>query len=168
MRTYNERLKYLLDSKGITPYYLSQATKVSQATISRLKGDKTAKPSIATNRKFADYFNVNAEWLLSGQGKMQRAVTEGSVNAFGDGNALGASAKVTNQTTNNFGACSAENFRADTTLNKVLDMLQAAQDRIGEIQTQLTEHNATSTKMLDMLQEKDALISRLTNKLLDK
>lgn len=70
MSTYNERLQQLSDSKGITPYYLSRATGVSQATISRLKGDKTAKPNISTNRKFADYFNVNEEWLLTGEGSM--------------------------------------------------------------------------------------------------
>lgn len=70
MSTYNERLQQLFDNKGVTPYYLSQATGVSQATISRLKGDKTAKPNIATNKKFANYFNVSAEWLLTGEGDM--------------------------------------------------------------------------------------------------
>lgn len=165
MDAYNDRLKYLLDSKGVTPYYLSRATNVSQATISRLKSDKTAKPSIATNKKLAKYFNVDETWLLTGQGEML-VRDESDINVFGNGNALGASASVTNNTT--YGSCSDENSRADATLNKVLDMLQSAQDRINEIQTQLTEHNSTSTKMLDMLQEKDALILRLTNKLLDK
>ena len=53
---------------------------------------------------------------------------------IGKGDAIGAAAKVTNQTTNNFGTCTAENLRADAILNKVLDMLQAAQERINEIQ----------------------------------
>lgn len=70
MSTYNERLQQLFDNKGVTPYYLSRATGVSQATISRLKGDKTAKPNIETNKKFANYFNVSAEWLLTGEGNM--------------------------------------------------------------------------------------------------
>lgn len=39
-------------------------------------------------------------------------------------------------------------------------MLQAAQDRIGDIQKQLTDHNATSVRLLDLLQEKDGLIAR--------
>lgn len=165
MDAYNDRLKYLLDSRGVTPYYLSRATNVSQATISRLKSDKTAKPSIATNKKLAKYFNVDEAWLLTGQGEM---LISGDSFLIGKGDAIGSSANVTNKTTNNFGSCSAENSRADATLNKVLDMLQAAQDRIGDIQKQLTDHNATSVRLLDLLQEKDTLISRLTNKLLDK
>lgn len=70
MSTYNERLQQLLDNKMVTPYYLSQATRISQATISRLRGDITAKPSISTNKKIADYFKVDAEWLLTGEGEM--------------------------------------------------------------------------------------------------
>lgn len=70
MSTYNERLQQLLDNKMVTPYYLSQAIGISQATISRLRGDITAKPSILTNKKIADYFNVDAEWLLTGNGEM--------------------------------------------------------------------------------------------------
>lgn len=60
----------LIDNKRVTSYYLSKATGVSQATISRLKSDVTAKPSISTNKKIADYFNVNEEWLLTGEGEM--------------------------------------------------------------------------------------------------
>lgn len=145
----------------------SSKTNVSSA----LKGDER----VLTDRFLKRFYNTFIEnlsqyslgWLLTGKGEML-SVADGGVNIFGNGNALGAAAKVTSQTTNNFGSCSAENSRADATLNKVLDMLQSAQERINEIQTQLTEHNATSTKMLDMLQEKDALILRLTNKLLDK
>lgn len=70
MGTYNERFQQLLDNKLITPYYLSRATGISQATISRLRSDVTAKPSILTNKKIADYFNVDAEWLLTGEGDM--------------------------------------------------------------------------------------------------
>lgn len=75
MKKYNERLNQLIDNKGVTPYYLSQMTKVSQATISRLRSDETAKPSISTNKKIADYFNVNADWLLTGDGDMTEANT---------------------------------------------------------------------------------------------
>ena len=75
MKKYNERLNQLIDNKGVTPYYLSQMTKVSQATISRLRSDETAKPSISTNKKIADYFNVNADWLLTGDGDMTEAST---------------------------------------------------------------------------------------------
>ncbi len=75
MCTYNKRLQMLIDNKRVTPYYLSKATGVSQATISRLKSDVTAKPNISTNKKIADYFNVNEEWLLTGEGEMLNSST---------------------------------------------------------------------------------------------
>lgn len=159
-----------LRSRGLIQTQRDLANKMHAgiANISKaLKGNKsvlTDRFLRRLNSAFGDIFNEN--WLLLGKGEMLSASADGEVNIFGNGNALGAAANVTNNTT--YGSCSAESSRAVATLNKVLDMLQAAQDRINEIQTQLTEHNATSTKMLDMLQEKDALISRLTNKLLDK
>ena len=166
----NSAFNYLRNSGLIqTQRDLANKMHAGIANISKaLKGDEAILTDRFLRRLSAAFGGVfNQEWLLTGKGEML-SVADGGVNIFGNGNALGAAAKVTSQTTNNFGSCGAENSRADATLNKVLDMLQAAQDRIGEIQTQLTEHNATSTKMLDMLQEKDALILRLTNKLLDK
>ena len=68
MGTYNDRLTQLIDKKGISAYYLSKATGVSQATISRLKSDATARASISTNERIARYFKVSAEWLLTGEG----------------------------------------------------------------------------------------------------
>ncbi|WP_311353977.1 hypothetical protein [Alloprevotella tannerae] len=143
----------------------SSKTNVSSA----LKGDER----VLTDRFLKRFYNAfienlsqySLDWLLTGQGEML-VRDESEINVFGNGNALGAAASVTNNTT--YGSCNAENSRADATLNKVLDMLQAAQDRIGDIQKQLTDHNATSVRLLDLLQEKDALILRLTNKLLDK
>lgn len=143
----------------------SSKTNVSSA----LKGDER----VLTDRFLKRFYNAfienlsqySLDWLLTGQGEM---LISGDSFLVGKGDAIGASAKVTNQTTNNFGACSAENSRADATLNKVLDMLVASQARIDEIQKQLFEHNSNSAKLLDLLQEKDTLISRLTNKLLDK
>lgn len=70
MGQFYERLMKLVDNKNITPYYLSQVTGVSQATLSRLKNEETAKPNMATIKKLADYFNVEPEWLLTGGGKM--------------------------------------------------------------------------------------------------
>lgn len=163
----NEAFNYLRN-KGLirTQKDLANLMHASESNISKaLKGDE----AILTDRflrrlsaAFSGLFNEN--WLLLGEGEM---LISGESFLIGKGDAIGAAAKVTNQTTNNFGSC-AENSRADATLNKVLDMLQGAQDRIGEIQKQLTDHNATSVRLLDLLQEKDALILRLTNKLLEK
>ena len=164
----NEAFNYLRN-KGLirTQKDLANLMHAAESNISKaLKGDEAILTDRFLRRLSAAFGGVfNQEWLLTGEGEM---LISGDSFLIGKGDAIGAAAKVTNQTTNNFGSCSTENLRADAILNKVLDMLQAAQDRIGEIQTQLTEHNATSTKMLDMLQEKDALILRLTNKLLDK
>lgn len=143
----------------------SSKTNVSSA----LKGDER----VLTDRFLKRFYNTFIEnlsqyslgWLLTGQGEML-VRDESEINVFGNGNALGAAANVTNNTT--YGSCSAENSRADATLNKVLDMLVASQARIDEIQKQLFEHNSNSAKLLDLLQEKDTLILRLTNKLLDK
>lgn len=165
----NEAFNYLRN-KGLirTQKDLANLMHAAESNISKaLKGDEAILTDRFLRRLSAAFGGVfNQEWLLTGKGEMLSASADGEVNIFGNGNALGAAANVTNNTT--YGSCSAENSRADAKLNKVLDMLQAAQDRINEIQTQLTEHNATSTKMLDMLQEKDALILRLTNNLLDK
>lgn len=135
----------------------SSKTNVSSA----LKGDER----VLTDRFLKRFYNAfienlsqySLDWLLTGQGEM---LISGDSFLIGKGDAIGSSAKVTNKTTNNFGSCSAENSRADATLNKVLDMLQAAQDSIGDIQKQLTDHNATSVRLLDLLQEKDGLIAR--------
>lgn len=163
----NEAFNYLRN-KGLirTQKDLANLMHASESNISKaLKGDE----AILTDRflrrfsaAFSGLFNEN--WLLLGEGEM---LISGESFLIGKGDAIGAAAKVTNQTTNNFGSC-AENSRADATLNKVLDMLQGAQDRMAEIQKQLTDHNATSVRLLDLLQEKDALILRLTNKLLEK
>ena len=164
----NEAFNYLRN-KGLirTQKDLANLMHAAESNISKaLKGDEAILTDRFLRRLSAAFGGVfNQEWLLTGKGEMLGAA-DGEVNIFGNGNALGAAANVTNNTT--YSSCSTENLRAVATLNKVLDMLQAAQDRINEIQTQLTEHNSTSTKMLDMLKEKDALILRLTNKLLDK
>lgn len=164
----NEAFNYLRN-KGLirTQKDLANLMHAAESNISKaLKGDEAILTDRFLRRLSAAFGGVfNLEWLLTGEGEM---LINGESFLIGKGDAIGAAAKVTNQTTNNFGSCSAENSRADATLNKVLDMLQAAQDRIGEIQKQLTDHNATSVRLLDLLQEKDALILRLTNKLLDR
>lgn len=164
MTEVGRRLKEYFDYQGITQAEIAKRLRVSTAYINSLFTGKRA-----FGKKQAELwmrqFGLSSSWLLTGEGEM---FTRNNVTVYGDGNAVGDSSKVTNTTNNNFGACSAHNSRADATLNKVLDMLQGAQDTIAEIQKQLTDHNATSVRLLDLLQEKDTLILRLTNKLLDK
>lgn len=68
--TFGERLKQVIDGKGITPYELALQTGVSQATLSRILGNVTAKPSLKTAEILAEYLQVNRTWLLSGEGEM--------------------------------------------------------------------------------------------------
>ncbi len=71
--TFGERLKQVIDGKGITPYELALQTGVSQATLSRILGNVTAKPSLKTAEILAEYLQVNRTWLLSGEGEMLRS-----------------------------------------------------------------------------------------------
>lgn len=164
MKKINRFDKYM-SFKGLNDNQVTRDLHLSVGLLGKSRKDNRDLSDRVVEQILNFYTDLSRVWLLTGQGEML-VRDESEINVFGNGNALGAAANVTNNTT--YGSCSDENSRADATLNKVLDMLQSAQDRINEIQTQLTEHNSTSTKMLDMLQEKDALILRLTNKLLDK
>lgn len=65
METITERLSLLIDKKGIKAVELASATSVNTSTISRvLKG--TQIPTADTLYKFAQYFNVTMEYLLTG------------------------------------------------------------------------------------------------------
>lgn len=159
------RFDKYMSFRGLNDNQVTRDLHLSVGLLGKSRKDNRDLSDRVVERILNFYTDLSRVWLLTGEGEM---LISGDSFLIGKGDAIGATAKVTNQTTNNFGACSAENFRADATLNKVLDMLQGAQDRIGEIQKQLTDHNATSVRLLDLLQEKDALILRLTNKLLEK
>lgn len=65
-----ERLKQVIDNKGITPYELSMRTAISQATLSRIIANVTTKPSLKTIDTLAKYLQINRDWLLTGDGDM--------------------------------------------------------------------------------------------------
>jgi len=68
MEKIGDRVKKLLEDKGITAYELSDSTGISQSTLSRII-NKNTKPNIENRKLLADYFNVSKEWLLTGSGK---------------------------------------------------------------------------------------------------
>ena len=68
--TFGERLRQVIENKGIAPYQLSAKTNVSQATLSRILANSTTKPSIKTVEVIADYLQISREWLLTGNGDM--------------------------------------------------------------------------------------------------
>ena len=69
--SFGERLRQVIEEKGITPYELSAKTNVSQATLSRIYAISTTKPSIKTVEVIADYLQISRDWLLTGNGDMR-------------------------------------------------------------------------------------------------
>ena len=69
--SFGERLRQVIEEKGITPYELSAKTNVSQATLSRIFANSTTKPSIKTVEVIADYLQISRDWLLTGNGDMR-------------------------------------------------------------------------------------------------
>lgn len=55
--TFGERLRQVIENKGITPYQLSAKTNVSQAALSRILANSTT-------------LQISREWLLPGNGDM--------------------------------------------------------------------------------------------------
>lgn len=65
-----ERIKKLLEYKGVTPYTVSISTHISQATLSRILKNSTTKPSMSTIELLAKYFGSTPDWILTGRGEM--------------------------------------------------------------------------------------------------
>ena len=65
-KTLRDRLSYLIDNKSITPYAIWRETGISQATLSNILNGKTKRASGKTLELLSKYFNVNKEWLRSG------------------------------------------------------------------------------------------------------
>lgn len=63
-----ERIKELINSKGITAYEAAKLTGISQPTFSRILNSKTSKMSMNSVKKLAEYFHVNKDWLATGMG----------------------------------------------------------------------------------------------------
>jgi transcriptional regulator with XRE-family HTH domain len=63
-----DRIKQLAETRGVSMYAVSRDTGISQATLSRLKNQKTLNISPSSLEMLANYFSVNREWLLTGEG----------------------------------------------------------------------------------------------------
>lgn len=68
METLSDRIRLLIDEKGVTPYEISRMTGVSQSTLSRILSGTTTKLSIDNITLLAGYFNVSYDWLSTGKG----------------------------------------------------------------------------------------------------
>ena len=65
-----DRIKQLSEKKGVTRYDIARATGISEASLSRIWNEQTSKPQQKTVKILAEYFNVNLNWLLTGEGEM--------------------------------------------------------------------------------------------------
>lgn len=69
---FKDRLKYLLERDGITAYRVWKDTSITKGTITNYVEGKT-NPNKSNVSILASYFGVNEEWLLNGEGKIQRS-----------------------------------------------------------------------------------------------
>ena len=65
MNTITSRLNHLLQQSGLSPYQFSMKSGISQSTLSRIL-NKNSKPNASTLNKIAVFFNVEEEWILTG------------------------------------------------------------------------------------------------------
>lgn len=63
-----ERLKQLFEEKDVTPYRVSKETSITRTTIGNYIDGKT-EPNKSNIGLLANYFRVNEDWLLTGNGE---------------------------------------------------------------------------------------------------
>jgi len=64
-----QRVKQLIDNKGLTAYELSVITGISQGSLSRIINSNTKKLAIRNIEVLANYFKVSPDWLRTGAGE---------------------------------------------------------------------------------------------------
>jgi len=68
---FKQRLQILIDSKNIQQNDLSRALKIHETRVSEWLSGKVKKPRRSTIVKIAGFFNVNPDWLATGNGPQQ-------------------------------------------------------------------------------------------------
>lgn len=69
---FKDRLKYLLERDGVTAYRIWKETSITKGTIGNYLEGKT-NPNKANVSILASFFKVNEDWLLSGEGHIERS-----------------------------------------------------------------------------------------------
>lgn len=69
MKTISDRLLYLINYKGVTPYVVAQETGIAGSTLSRIL-NKGNKPNSKTVNLLSNYFQIYEHWLLTGKGNI--------------------------------------------------------------------------------------------------
>lgn len=130
MSTLKRRIEYLLENKGVTPYKVSKDIGISQSVFTVIKNDdmdeKTLQNETAT--KIAKYFQVDKDWLLTGEGDM---LTTRDTTVTGSGNAV-------NTVTGNGNKVSA-NVAGDFAdlASKFSEALKTSQEQLSSSQCQI-------------------------------
>lgn len=70
---FRDRLKFLLNRDGVTAYRIWKDTSITKGTIGNYLEGKT-NPNKSNIALLAAYFNVSEEWLLTGEGEMQKNI----------------------------------------------------------------------------------------------
>ncbi len=118
-----ERVKQLAEKKGITMYILSSETGVSQSTLSRFitgKGEISRK----NLKKISEYFNVNLDWLVTGEGDSTLSVVQH--NQSGDninGHSVTISKSETEKLLEVINSCHELLKEKDMQINKLLEII---------------------------------------------
>jgi len=64
LSVFRERLRSLMDARGVQQNVLADAIGVTPATISRTLNGKRDEPKVQMIVEIASYFNVSIDWLL--------------------------------------------------------------------------------------------------------
>ncbi|WP_180901967.1 XRE family transcriptional regulator [Martelella soudanensis] len=67
-KTFAERLKGLIDNKGMSVSAASKAAGVDRATLRKLLDGTNQQPSVKTLEGLSSFFNVSRDWLMTGNG----------------------------------------------------------------------------------------------------
>ncbi len=70
-----DRLNELIQKKQVSKYQIARATGVTEATLSNYTRGK-GNPNTSIVKQLADYFEVDFEWLLRGDGKDDSVPTQ--------------------------------------------------------------------------------------------
>jgi transcriptional regulator with XRE-family HTH domain len=76
MKTLKERYLYLIKEKDVTPYQISEKTGISNTALSQIKLGKVNSISNTTAKLLSEYFCVNKDWLLKGEGEMRKSYNQ--------------------------------------------------------------------------------------------
>ena len=141
----SNRLAYLIESKSITPYAIWKETGISQATLSNILNGKTKKVSQKNLELLSKYFNINKEWLRSGNGEKS--------NNGNQINARDINGNITQNVDNRqYYSDSPDVLRAE--IDKLDRIIEEKEARIKEKDAQIKEKDA-------QIKEKDAQIKTL-------